>query len=263
MLTPLQALKKQTSSGDPLPSAWKPLAEKGVVFRKGQVVLVCAGPGAGKSAFALNYAAITGTPCLYFSADSNDFTQIPRLMSILSGVPVKETEEAYRRLEHKGVLSGLNLRFDFRPSPTVKEIEHTLDAFWAQHEEFPQLVVVDNLQNVSASVEVAGEEMLLAVEDIFSQLHRVARERDVCVLVLHHVTGTYNDGDKPIPMSGIRGQVGRIPEIVLTVKREINELAPDQLRVSIVKNRGGRADPSGGDYVSLEFVAETMQINAA
>jgi len=81
------------------------------------------------------------------------------------------------------------------------------------------------------------------------------------VIGLHHVTGPHNDGDKPIPLSGIKGQIGRVPEMIMTLHRVPNEFGPDALNISTVKNRGGKSDPSGQDFASLEFVGETMKIS--
>ena len=78
---------------------------------------------------------------------------------------------------------------------------------------------------------------------------------------LHHVTGPYNDADKPIPLSGVKGQIARVPELVLTLHRVSEGFGPDSLNVSTVKNRGGKSDASGQDYAALEFEGSTMQIN--
>jgi hypothetical protein len=88
----------------------------------------------------------------------------------------------------------------------------------------------------------------------------MARFTGACVIGLHHVTGTYNDADRPIPLSGVKGQVARVPELVLTLHKVIEQFGPDSLRVSTVKNRGGKSDPSGSEFVSLDFVGDTMQI---
>jgi hypothetical protein len=77
---------------------------------------------------------------------------------------------------------------------------------------------------------------------------------------LHHVTGGYNDADRPIPLSGVKGQIARVPEMVLTLHKQTDVCGPDLLCVSTVKNRGGKADPSGSEYVSLTFNGDTMQI---
>lgn len=77
---------------------------------------------------------------------------------------------------------------------------------------------------------------------------------------LHHVTGPFNDSATPIPLSGIKGQIGRVPEMILTMHKIAEGYGSDSLRVSTVKNRAGKADPSGEDYAELEFNGDTMTI---
>jgi hypothetical protein len=88
----------------------------------------------------------------------------------------------------------------------------------------------------------------------------MARTTSACVIGLHHVTGGYNDADRPIPLSGVKGQITRVPEMVWTLHRVPQEFGSDKLMVSTVKNRGGRSDPSGTDFVELDFIGDTMQI---
>ena len=89
----------------------------------------------------------------------------------------------------------------------------------------------------------------------------MARTTEACVIVLHHVTGPYNDANQPIPLSGVKGQIGRVPELILTLHKEVGEYGyEDLLKVSTVKNRGQKADPSGQDFAELTFDGYHMQI---
>ena len=89
----------------------------------------------------------------------------------------------------------------------------------------------------------------------------MARNTEACVIGLHHVTGPYVDADKPIPLSGVKGQITRVPAMVLTLHRRAGELGePDTLCVSTVKNRGGKSDPSGHTFAELDFRGASMSI---
>ena len=89
-------------------------------------------------------------------------------------------------------------------------------------------------------------------------LKAMARETSACVIGLHHVTGEYNNGDKPIPLSGVKGQIGRVPEMILTLhKRNMGEEAMI-LCISKVKVRGGQPDPTGMTWAELEFIGSKM-----
>jgi hypothetical protein len=63
-----------------------------------------------------------------------------------------------------------------------------------------------------------------------------------------------------VPLSGVKGQLARVPEMVLTLHKVNEPLGPASLRISTVKNRAGKADPSGFDYVALDFWGDTMTI---
>lgn len=262
MYTPLQSLFIRGSAGDPLPTVWKSLEQNGTAFRRGQLVLICAGPGAGKSAFALSYALKSGVPTMYFSADSDAFTQTTRSISILSGRSLEKSTAAVRSQQIgdiEEVLSKIPIRFNYRASPSLDVIENSLAAYEAVYEDYPELIVIDNITNVRTD---SGEsdDPFSGLEALMDYLHDMARETGACVVGLHHVTGPHNDGNAPIPLSGIKGQIGRVPEMILTLHRVSDGFGPDAFNVSTVKNRGGRADPSGNDYAMLEFVGDTMQI---
>ncbi|ALF00939.1 DnaB-like replicative helicase [Mycobacterium phage Serenity] len=264
MYTPRQSLYIRGSAGDPLPPVWSALDQKGTHLRRGQLVLVCAGPGTGKSAFVLAYALKSKVPTLYFSADSDAFTQLSRSVSILSGWSLERSTRAVRDMnipdEVTNELDPIPIRFNYKASPSLDEIENALAAYDALYEDYPALIVVDNITNVRTD-SGDGDDPFSGLESLMDYLHTMGRETGSCVVGLHHVTGPHNDGDKPIPLSGIKGQIGRVPEMILTLHRVSDGFGPDMLNVSTVKNRGGKSDPSGQDFASLEFVGDTMQIS--
>ena len=125
--------------------------------------------------------------------------------------------------------------------------------------DYPALTIVDNITNVRSGG-LNDEDPFAGLEVTLEYLHDMARQTGSCVVVLHHVTGPFNDSDKPIPLSGVKGQIGRVPELILTMHRVPSQYGTDVLNVSIVKNRGGVQDPSGRDFVSLDFDGAMMQI---
>lgn len=261
MYTPLQSLYIKGSAGDPLPTVFQTLEAKGTKFLRGQLALVCAGPGTGKSAFVLTYALKAAVPTLYFSADSDAFTQLSRMVAIQTGWTMQKASERVRQ-GHLGDLDGeldLPIRFNYNASPTLDQVEMSMEAYGEVYESYPELVVIDNITNVRAGG-ANDDDPFSGLESLMEYLHDMARRTGACVIGLHHVTGPYNDADKPIPLSGVKGQISRIPELILTLHRVSEEFGADSLRVSTVKNRAGRADPSGLDYAELEFIGENMQI---
>lgn len=221
-------------------------------------MLIAAAPGIGKSAFSLSYALQSGCTTFYQSCDSDAFTQLVRSVSIVMDWSLDEASKAVLanklgRAEER--LKGYPIRFNFRASPTLDDIEMSLAGYEEVFGEYPELIIIDNITNLRTDND--DGDPFSGLEALLDYMHDLARETQACVIGLHHVTGPYNDGDRPIPLSGLKNQVGRVPEMVLTLHRPY----PDMLRVSTVKNRSGKADPSGNTYVELDFQGDHMAIS--
>ena len=244
------------NAGDPLPTVWNTLEAKGINFLRGQLCLICAAPGVGKSALILAYAVKARVPTFYFSADSDSFTVLTRMLSIETGCPLSESTERVRN-QQDVELEDL-IRFSFESSPTLENLKTSLESYEEVYGDFPALIVVDNVTNVLTDLN--EEDPFAGLEVLMEQLHGLARLTGACVVGLHHVLGQYNDGATPIPLSGIKGQIARVPEVVLTLHRVCSSYGPDSFRVSAVKNRSSKADPSGLDWAALEFDGSRMLI---
>lgn len=261
MYTLLQSVDARGPAGEPLPGVWKAFEVAGIQFLRGQLCLVCAGPGTGKSAVVLAYALKSKVPALYLSADSDAFTQATRAASMVTGWDLEKSANAVRSGalgEAAELLADIPIRFNYKASPSLTQIENTIRAYYALYEDYPALLVVDNITNVRT--ESDDDDPFSGLEPLMDYLHDMARETGAFVIGLHHVTGQYNDGNKPIPLSGIKGQIARVPEMVLTIHRVPGGFDADSLRISPVKNRGGKSDSSGATYADLEFVGDSMQI---
>lgn len=224
-------------------------------------MLIAAGPGVGKSLFMLVLALMSRVPTYYFSADSGPEIQLERAISILTGWHIEETRE---KIEGKTVgeandqLAGIPIRFDTSASPDPDLLENELKAYFEVYGDFPELIIVDNITNVTGLADNA-DDPFSGLESLMDYLSELARDTEACVVGLHHVNGAYNDGNTPIPLSGIKGQIGRVPAMVLTLHKET--LSDDVLmNVSTVKNRSGNVDSTGLSSVPLRFVGERMQI---
>lgn len=257
MLSALQLKNVQQSAGEPLPTVWRTLAEQDTHFRRGQYVLIAAPAGSGKSAFVLTIAVKSGVPTFYFSADSDSTTQQSRMVSIMTGLDGRESMRRVLDGDLREVADDLNdlpIRFDLSATPDQDRIERQLEAYLEVFNEFPYLIVMDNITNVV--VDGDDGDPFSGLEGLNDWLAGMARETQACVVGLHHVTGAYNDANKPIPMSGIKGQIGRVPSMIMTLFRPEEDL----LGVSKPKDRFGKPDPSGENYVTLSFDGESMTI---
>ena len=248
----------QGKAGEHLPRVWASMDTR---FSRGQLALVAAGPGVGKSAFMLNYALKSGVSCLYFSADSDASVQVSRSLAILGGLTMQDAVSLSKSGDTKRILEltgSTPVRFNYSSSPTLEEIEGDVLAYEELYGCYPQLIVIDNAMDVELGIDADQSQSL---DSLMAWLHDLARKTQACVVALHHVTGPYNNSDTPIPLSGIKGQIGRVPELILTLHKGLGEYGqPDELRVSTVKNRGQKADPSGETYTPLAFDGYRMSI---
>ncbi|MGO2778185.1 AAA family ATPase [Glutamicibacter arilaitensis] len=216
-------------------------------IRRGQLTLIAGGPGTGKSAVTqalLQRGDDHGklNSVMYFSADSDPFTMYKRAASIATGWEQTEVERMVNEGNHAGLdaevsTNTAHMRFDYRSAPDEADVLNSLYAYAQVYGAFPEVIVMDNLRNLFIDG-VEGEFQALDQATVF--LHDLAKDINAAVIGLHHVVGDSENGDKPIPLSGIRGKVTKIPEVCLTLHRK-----GDVLHVSPVKNRNGKADASG------------------
>lgn len=220
--------------------------------------LTAAGPGTGKSLLWLTYSLLCGVPTIYFSADSDKYDQIVRALAILNRWTVTTAREVVdnREYDRMGALKNLPVRFEFDASPTLETMANRVEAFWHLYGEYPSLIVGDNLTNIRTEISEMEGNPFAGLEGLSDYVHTMARETGAHVAVLHHVKGEYVNGEKPIPLDGIKDQVTRVPETVLTLHRPYE----GALGVSYPKLRGGQPDPTGHSFVELAFDGSRVRI---
>lgn len=263
MLTLTRAKNSRGKAGEPIPTVFKSWDASGVHIRQGQLALVAAAPGVGKSLVSLSIAMNARVPAYYFSADTDAFTMYVRSAAMVTGYSVDDIEHAIKT----GVIETIDakldgndhIRFNFDASPSVDDIDEELQAFAAAYGEWPQLVVVDNISNVFDPNSGDGYQ---ALEGVCDFLHERARETGSAFVALHHVTGDYDDGIKPVPLSGLRGKISKVPELIITLNRDPSAEyeGVQKLHACPVKNRTGKADPSGGWSLPLTAQMNRMKL---
>lgn len=260
------ALRNSEAVGNALPPVFLSLDKMGAKFRRGQLSLIAGGPGTGKSAVA-SYIAVnsaygefgeTGVPTLYFSADTDKRTLGNRIAASVSHETVDNSEKLLNS-GHQGFFSILedntrHIWFNWNTGPNLNDIEDEVKAFAHATGDWPHLIVIDNLKNIWVESSGDGGEHV-RYDRVLDFLHELAGQTNAHVMVLHHVTGFYEDGDKPIPLSGILGKVTKPFRLILTLFRPSEQ----QLGISVVKNSTGRMDQSGGLQVTLGVDLERQQ----
>jgi hypothetical protein len=188
-----------------------------------------------------------------------------RNASMLTGWRLQDIEHAVLHGKTDTIDARLDessyIRYDFKASPSTDDLDDELKAYAMTYGQWPQIIVMDNISNLDVG---GGATDTAALEECCNYLHEVARETGAAVIALHHVQGTYNDGNMPVPLSGLRGQIGRVPEMVLTLHNAADEFdtaaGRSVIGVNVVKNRGGRADPSAKTVIKLDYEPERMRL---
>ncbi|MGV9693345.1 AAA family ATPase [Streptomyces sp. NPDC003444] len=252
------------AAGEPIPSPYKGLQKSEVEFRRGEFSLVAAGPGTGKSLLALNLAMYAGLPCVYWSADSGAATQVSRATAIITGDSIKTIKRKLIDDAFDAYTAELGkrwwIRFSFSARPTPADLELDLASYFEIFGIHPHLIVVDNITNVDGGSSPDAEGYSFGLEAMCEYLADMARQTQAHVLALHHVTGEHSDGLSPIPLSGVKGKIGRVPSLILTVHKEIDGMDGRILHVSPVKNREGFEDSSGQTFSSYDFNTINMRL---
>lgn len=230
----------------------------GTLIRRGQLTLVAAGPGTGKSAFV---QAITQrgddrgnkNPTFYFSADSSPWDLFTRAAAIETGRTIDDIEHELEmdgpaRLNKVVDSATKHVMTDFRSDPDDLHVTRQLEAYADLYGQYPEVIVMDNLKNLELG---NGDDEFRALEDASVFLHDIAKDTNAAVIALHHVTGALEDGFSQIPLSGVRGKVSKTPSLVLTLWKRQMAAGGMLLNASVVKARGGKADASGNLFHSM------------
>ena len=258
MKTLRRSINKPEVGGEPLPPAFAAFERAGIILRRAEVTVVAGTPGAGKSSVALAIAVKTKHPTLYFSADTNAHTMAMRLIA-MSGRMTQTAAELLLKREpdkaHELLQINNHLFWSFDSSPTLKDLDEEVSAFETVWGRSPALIVVDNLMDIAMD----GHDEFGGMRAAMKELKYLARDTNAAVLVLHHTKEGF-EGYPCQPRSAIQGLVNQIPAMVLTIG-QMKQGDDTYLCVAPVKNRYGRADQTGNNYVSLAFNPDSMYLD--
>lgn len=256
MRTLARAVGSVDIGGEPLPSVFRTFDANKVVIRRSEISMIAGTPGAGKSTLALAIALRAKVPTLYISADTNAHTMAMRLLSMIINKPQSEAEmlliddvENSRKVINN---SSGHIFWSFESAPTLTDIDQEVEAFEELWGCAPTLIVIDNLMDISND----GGEEFAAMRSTIKELKYLARDTNAAVLLLHHTKESYV-GNPCQPRSALQGMVAQLPALICTVGSN----APGFIAVAPVKNRYGKADPTGDTAFWLQFNPEMMDVS--
>lgn len=182
---------------------------------------------------------------MYLSADTDRMTLGKRAAAGILQVTTEEAEEWLHDKNHmiwaQMDAATNHIWTSFDAGLTVSDIDQEVETYAYVNGEWPEFIIVDVLMNVQGST-TSGDHVAFA--ETLEWLHMLGRQTGAAIFVLHHVTGTFEDGDQPIPLSGVLGKVTKFARLVLTLFR------PDEhtLGVVVVKNSSGFMDPKAQNW---------------
>ena len=230
-------------------------------FQRGNLIIVAARPGHGKSALALNFARhcameSTGTVAL-FSLEMSGIELAKRLLASESGISSPKLTyddehevELQKVMTAHGSLSEANIYINEQGDLTVAEIRAAAKRMKA--EQGLDLLIVDYLQLVSSAQRY--DSPVASVTQISRTLKQIARELDVPVIAAAQLNRAVEQRKPHIPiLSDLResGSIEQDADVVMFIYREAEyhksedpqdwppDLDPRQAKIIIAKHRNG------------------------
>lgn len=265
MLTPKRSLSLHAESGRELPRvpAFAALYARGCRPRHGEVVMIAGRSGTQKSGLALFWVAQMNLPTLYFSADMSPFTASSRLASMVTGDTTEQVERGMAagglsRARYLTALAPSRITFAFGSPITWPALDEELEAYVELWDEYPQVIVCDNLMDFDAA-----ESDYTAQMAVMSGLTELARSTGATVIVLHHASDksweAKTDPWAPPSRDQVKGGLSEKPELSLSVALDPHSL---EFRIAVIKQRMGPSDPTARQYAVLWCEPERTRFHA-
>lgn len=222
-----------------------PTVDSYLYLQRGDLLVIGGYASAGKTLLSLQIAANLGKKYRvgYYSLETNTDKLTDRIMSHLSGVPLRKIKDRdFSETDWLGIgtaatmMSGLNIDLVEVGGMTVRDIQSI--ARNRRHE----IVIVDYLQLVIGD----GRDTYERVTNVSKGLHTLARVNNVLVIALAQLRRPDNDKGKPKPptMHDFResGQIEQDADVALLVyPSKPNDNTSDR-KLKIAKNKEGRKD---------------------
>ena len=196
----------------------------------GQMVIIAARPGMGKSTLGLDFArsaAIKHSLCsVFFSLEMTKSEIVMRLMSAESGVPLNHirkgemTEEHWARISAKTAqVSRAPLFIDDSPNLTMMEIRAKARRLKQRFD--LKLIVIDYMQLMTSGKKVESRQ--IEVSEFSRQIKLLAKELEVPVVALSQLNrGPETRQDKRPMLSDLResGSLEQDADVVILLHRD-------------------------------------------
>lgn len=251
MLSLAQAVERRGSAGEPLPTVYQSLAHAGAYICKGQVTLVAGPPSGGKSLLVFNLIAAMKVPTLAFLLDADELTATARFASIVSGEDFLITRDRidYYRPELAEQMGHIQACFF---ASTKEDIELQLDAYEQRFGLPPEVIVLDNIGNISSSFENEWQ----VIKAMILELDGIAKRNQLAVIATAHMTDI--ETTVPLPRSKLLGKGSQYPRLILSAAFDPYN---SEFKVAVVKASSGVSDSKAMHPITFDADPGSMQLS--
>jgi replicative DNA helicase len=222
---------KSAKEGLDIPTGFRELDDVTNGLHPGQLILIAARPGLGKSTLALDFARSaalrSNVPTVFFSLEMSATEISQRLLSAETSVPLSAIRkskdlqsEGWKRINTlQPKLDDSPLYIDDSPNLTLSEIRAKCRRLKAQYG--IKLVIIDYLQLMTSGKKVENRQQ--EVSEFSRSLKLLAKELGVPIVALSQLNrGPENSPDKKPQLSHLResGSLEQDADIVLLLHRE-------------------------------------------
>lgn len=251
-----------------IPTRWPSLTDAVGGFYPGELVIVAARPGIGKTAVAIESAldcARRGKTAVLFSLEMSRDELLLRMFTNISGVDNSRIRHRTLRDQDRERLAAaaaqvkrLPLVIDDRSALTLAQVRSTARRWQLRGD--VGLVIVDYLAKLRPGRDVARQDRRVQVDSLAGGLKNLAKDLHVPVMALSQLNrGIESRTDKRPILSDLResGGIEAEADLALLMHRARDEYEgdPTELEMLVRKNRHGPECD-----VSLTFVGHRSQI---
>lgn len=246
------AAKNRGSTGQQLPTPFYPTLEANSVrFWRSQLCLVVGPGGSGKSVFISNLVARWKRPTLAFLLDQDQATAASRFAATQLDEPFLELKKELDSSKVVDTLGELSfIQTDFR-AESLEDIQRQLDAYLERYGVPPEILVVDNLGNMTSGY----DDEWSTLKALTLELDVMARKYEMLVICAHHTTDA--PSTEPLSRDKILGKITQYPRLVISVA--CNSFS-NEYKLAAVKNSSGKQDPMASEPLVFESNLGNMQI---
>jgi len=237
----------------------------------GQLLMFACYSGVGKTTWGVNVAVnCRHVPTLFISLEMDARSILQRLAAVDAETPTSKIEGDVESHGRSAAIESFVTRFPLlvindEPSVSIRGIENTIDEASTQVGETIKLVVIDYMEMIAGTG--IGKDSNSNIEDISRGLKKLARKKDVVVIILHQCNATAGEGFEPLSRRSIKYQADVPADYTMAAYRKHLDpsLTYDQIEeyrsefhIQFLKTRGGsRTHPFG---LRHGYNSESMKI---